>query len=120
MMVPGSIRTCTRWVTPVASIASRGLCGRTYPRYRLDTGIVNIKGGKFASVPANHLDRKFSPDGPRRARMSDITHVLTHDWFLYLATVLDLFSCCIVGDSMDKAIDRQPVLKVLLMAVWRR
>jgi putative transposase len=79
-----------------------------------------IKGGKLASVAANHLDRKFSPDAPNQAWVSDITYVRTYEGFLYLATVLDLFSRRIVGWSMDKSIDRHLVLNALLMAVWKR
>jgi len=79
-----------------------------------------IKGGKLASVAANHLDRNFSPDAPNQAWVSDITYVRTYEGFLYLATVLDLFSRRIVGWSMDKSIDRHLVLNALLMAVWKR
>ena len=79
-----------------------------------------IKGGKLASVAANHLDRNFSPVAPNQAWVSDITYVRTYEGFLYLATVLDLFSRRIVGWSMDKTIDRHLVLNALLMAVWKR
>ena len=75
-----------------------------------------IKGGKLASVAENRLDRNFSPDAPNRAWVSDITYVRTYEGFLYLATVLDLFSRRIVGWSMDKTIDRHLVLHALLMA----
>ena len=79
-----------------------------------------IKGGKLASVAANRLDRNFSPVAPNQAWVSDITYVRTYEGFLYLATVLDLFSRRIVGWSMDKSIDRHLVLNALLMAVWKR
>ena len=52
--------------------------------------------------------------------VSDITYVRTYEGFLYVATVLDLFSRWIVGWSMDKNIDRHLVINVLLMAVWAR
>jgi putative transposase len=79
-----------------------------------------IRGGKPANVAANVLDRNFSPDAPNRAWVSDITYVRTYEGFLYVATVLDLFSRRIVGWSMDKNIDRHLVINALLMAVWRR
>ena len=56
-----------------------------------------IKGGKLASVAANVLDRNFDPDESTRAWVSDITYVRTYEGFLYVATVLDLFSRRIVG-----------------------
>lgn len=79
-----------------------------------------VKGGKLATVAANHLDRHFNPDTPNRFWVSDITYVRTYEGFLYVATVLDLFSRRIVGWSMDKNMDRHLVIKALLMAVWKR
>ena len=79
-----------------------------------------IKGGKLGTIAANVLDRNFSPDLPNQAWVSDITYVRTHEGFLYVATVLDLFSRRIVGWSMDKNIDRHLVIRALMMAVWKR
>jgi putative transposase len=52
--------------------------------------------------------------------VSDITYIRTHEGFLYLAVVLDLFSRRVVGWSMDKNIDRHLVIQALMMAVWSR
>ncbi len=79
-----------------------------------------IKGGKTGSIAANHLDRNFNPDVPNKFWVSDITYVRTYEGFLYVATVLDLFSRRIVGWSMDKTMDRHLVIKALMMAVWKR
>jgi len=79
-----------------------------------------IKGGKTANVADNILDRNFDPDAPNKFWVSDITYVRTYEGFLYVATVLDLFSRKIVGWSMDKHIDRHLVINALLMAVWSR
>jgi putative transposase len=79
-----------------------------------------MKGGKLGSIAGNILDRKFSPDMPNQAWVSDITYVRTYEGFLYVATVLDLFSRRIVGWSMDKNIDRHLVIRALMMAVWKR
>lgn len=79
-----------------------------------------LKGGKLAKVADNVLNREFNPDTPNQTWVSDITYVRTHEGFLYLATVLDLFSRRIVGWSMDKNMDRHLVIKALLMAVWKR
>ena len=57
---------------------------------------------------------------PDQAWVSDITYVRTYEGFLYVATVLDLFSRRIVGWSMDKNIDRHLVIRALMMAVWKR
>lgn len=79
-----------------------------------------IKGGKPANIADNRLDRQFNPASPNQAWVSDITYVRTCEGFLYVATVLDLFSRRIVGWAMDRNIDRHLVLKALMMAVWRR
>lgn len=79
-----------------------------------------IKGGKTAKVADNLLNRNFSPDAPNISWVSDITYVRTYEGFLYVATVLDLFSRRIVGWSMGKHIDRHLVIDALLMAKLRR
>lgn len=56
-----------------------------------------IKGGKPAKIAANLLDRQFSPYKPNLVWVSDITYVPTYEGFLYVATVMDLFSRRIVG-----------------------
>jgi putative transposase len=47
--------------------------------------------------------------------MSELTEV-----FLCVTTALDLFSRRIVGWSMDKKIDRDLVIRALMMAGWKR
>ena len=44
----------------------------------------------------------------------------TYEGFLYVATVMDLFSRRIVGWSMDKNMDKHLVINALLMAVYQR
>ena len=44
----------------------------------------------------------------------------TYEGFLYVATVMDLFSRRIVGWSMDKNMDKHLVIKALVMAVYQR
>jgi len=51
-----------------------------------------VKGGKTASIADNILDRNFNPDMPNKFWVSDITYVRTYEGFLYVATVIDLFS----------------------------
>lgn len=79
-----------------------------------------IKGGKSGKIADNILDRKFNPKAPNHTWVSDITYIRTHEGFLYVATVIDLFSRRVVGWSMDKTMDRHLVINALLMAVWQR
>ena len=66
------------------------------------------------------MNREFNSDAPNKSWVSDITYVRTYEGFLYVATVLDLFSRRIVGWSMDKNMDRHLVIRALMMAVWKR
>ena len=77
-------------------------------------------GGKPAHVAPNVLQREFAVEAPNRAWVTDITYIRTHEGWLYLAVVLDLFSRQVVGWSMQPRIDGELVLNALLMAVWRR
>ena len=52
--------------------------------------------------------------------MTDITYIRTHEGWLYLAVVLDLFSRSVVGWSMSARMQTDLVLDALTMAVWRR
>jgi len=76
--------------------------------------------GKPARVADNLLNREFNPDKPNKAWVSDITYVRTYEGFLYVATVLDLFSRKIVGWAMGKNIDRHLVIDAITMAKLRR
>ncbi len=52
--------------------------------------------------------------------VTDITYIRTHEGWLYLAVVVDLFSRKIIGWSMQSRMTKDIVLNALLMAVWRR
>jgi putative transposase len=74
-----------------------------------------------ASVHApNRLQQQFVVAKPNVAWVSDITHIRTHEGWLYLAVILDLFSRRVVGWSLQARIKKELVLDALLMAVWRR
>jgi putative transposase len=51
---------------------------------------------------------------------SDITYIRTHEGFLCLAVVIDLFSRRVIGWSMQGRAYTDLPLQALLMAVWRR
>jgi putative transposase len=66
------------------------------------------------------LNKEFNPDKPNKAWVSEITYIRTYGGFLYVATVLDLFSRKIVGWAMGKNIDRHLVIDAITMAKLRR
>lgn len=71
-------------------------------------------------VAPNLLDRKFEVTAPNKVWVSDITYIRTWEGWLYLATVMDLFSRKIVGWSMSKTIDSELAIAALRMAIQRR
>ena len=59
-------------------------------------------------------------DAPDRVWVTDITYIRTHEGWLYLAAVIDLFSRKVVGWSMQPRMHTRLVLDALMMAMWRR
>ncbi|HBM2816933.1 IS3 family transposase [Enterobacter hormaechei] len=76
--------------------------------------------GEASIVSPNKLQRQFNPDAPDERWVTDITYIRTHEGWLYLAVVVDLFSRKIIGWSMQSRMTKDIVLNALLMAVWRR
>lgn len=85
--------------------------GYRKPRYRQ---------GDSHVITLNRLQRQFNPLVPDEVWVTDITYIRTHEGWLYLAVVVDLFSRKVVGWSMHSQISKDIVLNALLMAVWRR
>lgn len=78
------------------------------------------RGTEYHVVTPNLLNREFNPGAPNQAWVTDITYIKTHEGWLYLGTVMDLFSRRVIGWSMGSRITKELVLDALLMAVWRR
>ncbi|WP_113066196.1 IS3 family transposase [Oleiagrimonas sp. MCCC 1A03011] len=78
------------------------------------------RGGPQATVAPNRLQRQFAVDAPNTHWVTDITYIRTHEGWLFLAVVLDLFSRRVVGWSMQSTMHADLVLQALTLAVWRR
>ena len=89
----------------------RAQVGYRRPRHRLSPARV---------LAPNRLQRKFEVANPNETWVTDITHIRTHQGWLYLAVVIDLYSRKVVGWSMHSRIKKELVLNALLMSVWRR
>lgn len=76
--------------------------------------------GSISVIAPNQLNRQFYASVPNTHWVTDITYIRTHEGWLYLAVVLDLFSRQIVGWSMQSQMTSDVVMNALLMAVWRR
>ena len=71
-------------------------------------------------VAPNLLNRDFTASMPDQKYAGDITYIPTQEGWLYLATVIDLYSRRIIGWSMDKSMSATLVNDALHMAIWSR
>ena len=71
-------------------------------------------------VAENILDRDFHASAPNQKWVTDITYLPCTDGWLYLATVMDLYSRKIVGWAMHERLETLLVAQALQMALHRR
>ena len=68
-------------------------------------------------IAPNLLNRNFRADAPNRIWLTDITYIETDQGWLYLATVMDLYSRRIVGWAMADHLRADLPLAALRMAI---
>ena len=91
---------------------------RARPRWR---GLPKDEGDRLlAALSPNLLDRQFEAERPNQKWIADFTYVWTAEGWLYVASVIDLFSRRVVGWSMSTGMTAQLVTDALVMAIWRR
>ena len=73
-----------------------------------------------ASPAPDLVERNFTPAGPDRLWVADITQQRTGEGWLYLAVILDAFSRRVVGWSMADHLRTDLVLDALDMAISQR
>lgn len=71
-------------------------------------------------VAANILHRDFTADAPNRKWLGDISYIVTHEGYLYLASLEDVFSRKIVGWAMGERLETALVEQALHMALTQR
>ena len=113
------------------ALSAHGIsCGRCRARTLMRLAEVRVKSKKKFRVTtdSNHnlpvapnlLNRQFNVSKPNCSWVGDITYIWTSEGWLYLATVMDLFSRQIVGWSLQNRMTSKLVADALLMAIWRR
>lgn len=70
-------------------------------------------------VAPNLLKHNFTVARPDSAYCSDIKYIRTAEGWLYRVVVMDLFSCKVVGWSINKCMPTKLVVNALQMAIWR-
>jgi len=93
-----------------------GLVAKTKKRYKINTTNSNHN----LPIAPNLLERDFYASSPDEKYVGDITYIPTNEGWLYLATVIDLYSRRIVGWSMDDTMKVSLVNDALNMALISR
>jgi len=73
----------------------------------------------FKTYP-NHLNRQFNVDKPNQAWVADITYIWTLEGWVYLSSVMDLFSRKIVGWSLASHMKKELNIQALNRALITR
>ena len=71
-------------------------------------------------VARNLLDRQFACTAPNQVWVADIPYIPTGEGWLYLAAVKDLYTCEMVGWSMDHRMTQTLVMDALTVAYWKK
>ena len=104
-------------------------CEETVRRIMHEKGLFSRVKRKFVNttnsrhqqpLAENILAREFTASQMNEKWVADITYIPTHEGWLYLAGIMDLYSRRIVGWSMSERIDSALVCDALAMAVEQR
>ena len=105
-------------------------CSKNYVANIMHSEGIRARNGKafkysrhspaMINVARNVLKREFAVDKPNQKWVTDITYIWVKDKWLYLATVMDLFSRSIIGWSLDLTMTEQLNTDALQMAFVRR
>lgn len=82
--------------------------------------VVTTDSNHNLPIYPNLLKRNFTATAPDRVWVTDITYIRTLEGWVYLATVMDLFSRKIVGYSMDNHMKKELTIAALKMAFATR
>jgi putative transposase len=82
--------------------------------------VVTTDSDHTLSIYPNELNQDFTVPEPDRAWVADITYIWTLEGWVYLSTVMDLFSRKIVGWSLDSKMKKELPLRALNMALQTR
>ena len=71
-------------------------------------------------VADNLINQDFNPENPNQVWAGDVTYLRTHEGWMYLAIVMDLYSRKIIGWAMSKRMTVDLVERAMQMAIALR
>lgn len=95
---------------------------RTVGKYMKEMGIraqwvkpwtTTTRDSDFSSQLHNILDEQFNPDRPNAVWCTDITYIWTHEGFVYLTSVMDLFARKIIAWTISDTMEVSCVINTI-------
>lgn len=102
---------------------------RTVGKYMKEMGIkaqwvkpwtITTIDSDFSNELQNILDEQFTPERPNAVWCSDITYIWTTDGFVYLTSIMDLFSRKIIAWTLSQTLEVSCVIDSINKAKARR
>lgn len=81
---------------------------------------ITTKNSDFSNELQNILDEQFNPDRPNAVWCSDITYIWTKNGFVYLTSIMDLFSRKIIAWTLSETMEVSCVINTINKAKVRR
>lgn len=104
--VPVSQKTVSR------IMQEEGIRSKTVRKYKATTNSKHT-----LPIYPNLLDQQFKVERPGQAWVADITYIWTSEGWLYLATIMELFSRRIIGWAMGDRMTKELVIIALKRAI---
>lgn len=101
---------------------------RTVSQYMKQMGIkaqwvkpytITTKDSDFSNELQNILDEQFNPERPNAVWCSDITYIWTINGFVYLTSIMDLFSRKIIAWTLSETLEVSCVIETINKAKAR-
>lgn len=81
---------------------------------------VTTKDSNFSVKLKNILDEKFSPEAPDTVWCTDITYIWTYEGFVYLTSIMDLYSRKIISWVLSTTLESKWVVQAINKAKIKR
>ena len=81
---------------------------------------ITTRDSDFSSKLQNILDEQFNPERPNAVWCSDITYIWTIDGFVYLTSIMDLYSRKIIAWTLSNTLEVSCVIETINKAKAKR
>ena len=116
-------------ITQVLRKTGETISERTVGQYMKQMGIkaqwvkpwtITTRDSDFSSKLQNILDEQFNPKRPNAVWCSDITYIWTIDVFVYLTSIMDLYSRKIIAWTLSNTLEVSCVIETINKAKAKR